>query len=313
MTPETDLAPGERILISGASGFVGRELCAALARCGHQVVRLVRRAPSGPDELRWDPAAGTLDLSGVDPFHAVIHLAGENIAGGRWTEARKARVLDSRVLGTRTLVRAISELRPLPAVLLSASATGFYGARDDHELDEGSAMGEGFLADTCRDWEAETRPAVAAGIRVCQLRTGVVLGTAGGALARMLLPFKLGLGGRLGDGQQWFSWISIEDEVRAIRFALGNDGLRGPVNLTAPAPVTNAEFTRALGRALRRPTWIPVPAFLLRLVLGREFADNLLLTGARVVPRRLLDAGFIFESKTVDDALRVALSEGSSS
>ena len=297
-----------RILISGASGFVGTALRARLEEEGHDVVRLVRRAASGDGEVRWDPANGEIDVAACEGFDAVIHLAGENIAGGRWTEARKRRIVDSRVQGTTLLARTLAELDRRPAVFLSASAVGFFGARGDETLDEGSAMGEGFLAETCRDWEAATREAVHADdIRVAQIRIGLVLGEEGGALPRMLLPFRLGLGGRLGHGRQFMSWIAIDDLTRAIVHALTRDDLRGPVHLVSPNPVTNAEFTRVLARVLRRPALIPVPAFGLRLLVSREFADEALLSGQRAVPGRLMESGFEFEHPDLEGALRHVL------
>lgn len=294
-----------RILISGASGFIGSAVSARLRGDGHAVVALVRRAGSS-DAITWDPAGGSIDQPALEGFDAVIHLAGESIAGGRWTAARKARIRDSRIAGTRTLVQALLRCQRKPAVLLSASAIGFYGDRGDEILDEGSAMGEGFLAEVCRDWEAETRDAMYADIRVAHLRTGIVLGKDGGALPKMLLPIRLGVGGRLGNGRQFMSFIAVGDLTRAVVHALTHDELRGPVNLVGPAPVDNAEFTRTLGRVLRRPTLIPMPAFALRLGLG-ELADALLLGSQRVLPARLTASGFRFDHPTAETALRAVL------
>jgi uncharacterized protein len=297
-----------KIFITGASGLVGTALGSALERDGHVVLRATRSRATGPNTIAWDPAAGRLDAAALKGIDAVVNLAGENIGSGRWTPAKKKALLESRTLSTKLIAETIAALDPKPRVFLSASASGFYGNRRDEWLDEGSAMGEGFLAEICRDWEAETRAAQRAGIRTVQLRFGVVLSRHGGALARMLTPFRLGLGGRLGDGRQFFSFVAIRDAIAAIRFALETETLSGPVNVVAPEPVTNAEFTRALGRALRRPTIFPAPAFGIRLALG-EMGQALLLDGQRVRPKRLLDAGFRFEQPTIDSAIAAALRE----
>lgn len=294
-----------RILISGSTGLIGSAAVAALAADGHEIVRLVRGS-ARPGALAWDPEAGRIDAAALEGFDAVVHLAGESIAGGRWTAERKRRIRDSRVAGTELLAGALAQAKARPSVLVAASAIGFYGNRGSEELDEGSAMGEGFLAEVCRDWEASTRAALRAGIRVAHLRFGIVLSAKGGALAKMLLPFRLGLGGRVGDGRQWMSFVALDDAVAALRFALGHAGASGPLNVVAPEPVTNAEFARALGRVLHRPAVVPLPAFALRLALG-EMADALLLSGARVLPRRLLAAGFRFRCPSADAALRAAL------
>ncbi len=300
-----------RILVSGSTGLVGAALSRGLAARGHAVVPLVRGGARGANGVRWNPIEREIDRAALDAapgFDAVIHLAGENIAGGRWSAARKQRIHDSRAIGTETLARALAEMKRRPRVLLSASAIGFYGDTGDRSVDEGSAMGTDYLADVCRDWEAATKPAVDAGIRVAQMRTGLVLARDGGALKKMLPLFRLGLGGRLGSGTQWISWIALADLVGAFCFALDHDELRGPVNCVAPAPVTNAEFTRALGRALHRPTVFPAPAPVLRLALG-EMADALLLRSARVTPKRLASAGFAFTAPTIDAGLARALGE----
>lgn len=292
-----------KILVSGASGFVGSRLTAALADDGHQVTRFVRsQAEPERTEIPWDPAVGRLEPSTLEGFDAVVHLAGESIADGRWTDAKKARIRDSRVQGTQLLAQTLARLDARPKVLVTASAIGFYGDRGDDELDEQSRPGSGFLADVCRQWESATEPAVEAGVRVVPLRFGLVLGSAGGALAKMLPIFRLGLGGPLGNGRQYVSWITLDDVTGAIQHAIATESLRGPVNAVAPHPVTNREFTRALGRALRRPALLPAPAFALRLILG-QMADELLLASARVLPRRLLDSGFAFLDVTVETAL----------
>lgn len=292
-----------RILVSGATGLIGSALVRHLTTGGDEVTRLGRSQPRpGEAAIRWDPAAGTLEPADLEGFDAVVHLAGESIAGGRWTAAKKARIRDSRVRGTGLLAESLARSTSPPRVMLSASAIGFYGNRGDEALDEDSPPGSGFLAEVCRDWEAAARPALEAGIRLVHLRTGLVLSPAGGALAKMLLPFRLGLGGRIGGGRQYVSWITLDDEVEAIRHVLLTDSLAGPVNLVAPGPVTNRELTRALGRVLRRPTLLPAPSFALRIMLG-EMAGALLLSGARVLPRRLLDAGFRFRDPELEGAL----------
>ncbi len=292
-----------KVLVSGASGFVGSALVAGLGGEGHEVWRLVRREPKqGEPEIGWNPGAGEIDAAGLEGFDAVVHLAGENIAEGRWTEAKKTRIRNSRVRGTELVARTLVRLASRPAVLISASAIGFYGDRGDEELDEGSPHGNGFLAEVCRRWEGASRVASEAGIRVVQLRTGMVLGAHGGALAKMLPVFRCGLGGPLGSGRQYVSWITRDDLVGVVRHALSTDTLEGPVNAVAPQPVTNRQFTRALGRAMKRPAVVPAPAFALRAALG-QMADELLLASARVVPRRLQSTGFSFADPEIDGAL----------
>jgi uncharacterized protein (TIGR01777 family) len=292
--------------ITGASGFVGSALVQRLRRDGHTVLRLVRGTATAGDTAAWDPATGAVDADRLAGIDAVVHLAGENVAGGRWTGSRMQRIHDSRIVGTANLCRALAALPQRPKVLVCASAIGFYGDRGDTELDERSAPGGGFLADVVRGWETATAAALHAGIRVVSLRIGLVLGPGGGALAKMLLPFRLGLGGRLGSGHQYVSWIALDDLVAAITFAAAHAGLAGAINATAPQPVTNREFTKALGRALHRPAVMPVPAFALRLLLGR-FADEVLLSSQRVLPKRLLDAGFAFAQPQLAGALTAAL------
>ncbi|MHB1037945.1 MAG: TIGR01777 family oxidoreductase [Pirellulales bacterium] len=291
------------VLVSGSTGLVGSALVPFLKASGHRVTRLVRSSLNPPgDALFWDPSTGIAAKPGLGEPDAVVHLAGENIAG-RWTDAKKARIHDSRVAATRILCESLARLPQPPRVLISASAVGYYGDRGDELLDEQSEPGAGFLAEVCRQWEAATSPAADQGVRVVNLRLGVVLSTAGGALAKMLLPFRLGLGGRLGSGRQYTSWITLEDLVGVIRHALTAEALRGPVNAVAPHAVTSLEFTKTLGRVLGRPTLLPVPAAALRWMLG-EMADAMLLAGARVEPRRLLAAGYVFHDPELEPALR---------
>jgi uncharacterized protein (TIGR01777 family) len=295
------------VAISGASGLIGDALIASLQAGGHRAIPLVRRAPRpGEDALRWDPASGTITPAGPSVADAIVHLAGDSVMGLRWTADKKRRIRESRTIATRLLVQTLTRLAKPPAVLVCASGVGYYGSRGDEVLSEESRPGTGFLADLAREWEAATATAIAQGIRVVNLRLGVVLSAHGGALAKMLTPFRLGLGGVIGDGAQWMSWIALDDVTGAIRHALTTDALRGPVNAVAPAPVTNAEFTRTLGRALGRPTLVPLPAFAARLALG-EMADELLLASQRVVPARLQASGYRFRYPTLEDALRAVL------
>jgi len=295
-----------RIAITGSSGFVGTAVVADLLRAGHDVVRLVRSPRSTTGTAAWDPRTGEVDRTALGAIDAVVHLAGENIASGRWSTARKRAIVDSRGPVTERLCRSLAALPHPPRVLVAASATGVYGDRGDEELDERSPRGTGFLADTAQAWEDGTAPARAAGIRVVNVRFGVVLDPRGGALQKMLPPFRFGLGGRLGSGRQWTSWITLTDAARIVRFALDRDDLAGPVLAVAPEPVTNAQFTKALAAALRRPAILPVPAFVLRLLLG-EMADALLLSSTRARPRRLLDAGFRFDQGDLGAALAAML------
>jgi uncharacterized protein (TIGR01777 family) len=296
-----------RIAVSGSGGLVGGALVRSLAAVGHHVVRLVRDASRvGPDAVIWDPASGRVDGKCLEGLDAVVHLAGENIAAGRWTAARKARIRGSRVEGTRLVAGALAELARPPGVLVNASAVGYYGNRGDETVDEESRPGTGFLAETCVAWEAATAAAARAGVRVVRLRIGVVLSTRGGALARMLPAYRWGLGGPVGDGRQWVSWVTLEDLVRSIRHALRNDGLDGPVNAVAPQPARSAEFARALGRVLGRPARLPLPGWAVRGLLG-EMGEALLLGGARVLPTRLGEAGFEFRHAELDAALEAVL------
>ena len=292
-----------KILVSGSTGLVGSALVPFLSTGGHEVIRLVRGRPQpGEAAVPWDPQAGTIEAAGLEGLDAVVHLAGENVAG-RWTAAKKARIRSSRVAGTRLLAEALAGLKRPPRTLVCASAIGYYGDRGDEVLREETPSGAGFLAEVCREWEAAARPAAEKGLRVVHLRIGVVLSPAGGALARMLTPFKLGLGGRIGAGSQFMSWIAIDDLTGAVHHALTTESLRGPVNAVAPRPVTNREFTKTLGRVLGRPTLFPMPAFAARLAFG-EMADELLLASARVEPAKLVTSGYRFRAPELEGALR---------
>ena len=294
------------VLVTGSTGFIGSSLVSHLAREGHAVTHLVRReAPSPHPQVSWDPEAGSIDADRLTDIDAVVHLAGESISNGRWTAGRKARIRDSRVKGTLLLSQALAGLDPRPGVLISASAFGYYGDRGDEVLREESEPGSDFLAEVTRQWEASTRPASEAGIRTVNARFAMVLDASGGALARMLLPFRLGLGARLGSGTQYVSWVSLEDTVRALSHVLTDDSLAGPVNVTAPGAVTNSEFTRALGRALSRPAVLRAPGPLLRVLFG-ELAGSL-TASARMEPARLLESGFVFRHPRLEDALGAAL------
>lgn len=292
-----------RIVIAGASGLIGSALVAHLETNGHAVTRLVRGETGGAANARtWDPKRGTLDPAVIDGADAVINLAGAGIGDHRWTDDYKRELLESRTATTALLARTIAAVDHRPAVFVSGSAIGWYGARDDEELEETAAPGEGFLADLCRQWEAATAPAEAAGVRTVHIRTGIVLSGRGGALKKQLPLFKLGLGGKFGTGKQWQSWISIDDEIAAITHLL-TSSLSGPVNLTAPNPVTNKEFTKVLSDVLHRPAFMPIPSFGPKLILGGELADALLFTGQRVLPGKLEADGFRFRHPVLEDAL----------
>ncbi len=295
-----------QVAVTGASGLIGTVLCTALRTAGHDVIRVARGDASAADTIGWDPVAGTIDAGGLEGIDGVVHLAGEGIAAKRWTDEQKRVILESRTEGTSLLATTLAGLDRPPKVLVSGSAIGIYGDRGDERLSETSAPGTGFLADVCIQWEAATTRAVEAGIRVALARTGLVLSTDGGALQRMVPLFRLGLGGRLGSGRQWWSWISIDDEVGALMWLLENE-VSGAVNLTAPSPATNARFTDTLGTVLGRPTWLPVPRFGPKLVLGPELADELLFTSARVEPQVLLDAGYRYRHPDLEPALRAVL------
>ena len=295
------------VALSGASGLVGSVVGAMLTRGGHRVIRLVRpgaRSTETADSTIWDPASGLAEPSRVEEFDAIVHLAGENIAAGRWTAARRKAIRDSRVEGTRSLVRSLEGLKGGPETLVCASAIGWYGPRDGaEEIVETSPPGGGFLAEVCREWEAAADEAARHGLRVVKLRFGAVLSDKGGFLAKVLTPFRLGLGGPVGSGKQVLSWVAVDDAAAAIVESLEHKELQGPLNVTAPHAVTNAEFTRALARVLRRPAILPAPGFALRAVFG-SLADELLLSGQRVVPRLLLEHGFSFRFPDIEPALR---------
>ena len=285
-----------RVAVTGSTGLVGSALVPFLTTTGHDVVPL--RRPS-----HWDPDKRTVDLSAFDGVDAVVHLAGENIAGGRWTAARKKRILESRVKGTTLIAETMTRLERPPQVLVSASAIGYYGDRGAEVLTEESVSGTGFLPDVCRQWENSTDAATRKGIRVVHLRTGIVLSGKGGALAKMLLPFKIGVGGKIGSGNQYWSWISIDDLCAGILHCIQAGTLHGAVNMVSPLPIVNLEFTKVLGRVLRRPTIFPLPAFAAHIVLG-EMADALLLASTRVQPAKLLASRFVFKDKELELTLR---------
>jgi uncharacterized protein (TIGR01777 family) len=296
------------VAVSGSSGLIGTALCRFLQERGDRVIRIVRRAPqAGEDAIEWHPDRDELDAGALEGIDALVNLAGESIGARRWNAAEKQRLLDSRVRSTTLLARALAQATNPPATFVSGSAVGYYGDRGDEELRESSGRGANYLAEIAAAWEAATAEAERAGRRVVHIRTGIVLDRDASALSRMLLPFKLGLGGRLGSGRQYWSWISLTDEVRAIAWALDHD-VAGALNLVGPQPVTNAEFSKALGRALHRPALFPAPKPALRLLLGGELADNLLFASQRVLPAALLASGFEFEHETIDAALTAALS-----
>ena len=294
-----------RIALTGSSGLIGTALAEALDDAGHDLVRLVRGDAAGPNEAHWDIERGSIDAAALQGVGAIVHLAGENI-GQRWTDETRKAVLDSRVEGTRLVAETAAALPGRP-VLLCASATGFYGDRGDEIVDESSVPGQGFLAEVVEAWEAAAEPARAAGLRTVHLRQGIVLSKHGGALERLLTPFKLGTGGRVGDGRQWWSWVSLADAVSAYLFAL-EQPLEGPVNVTAPGTVTNRDFTKALGRALHRPTIFPLPAAAVKVAFG-QMGEEMLLAGQRVAPTRLEAAGFTFANPDIDSGIAAALAE----
>ncbi len=292
-----------RVIVTGSHGLIGSALIAALTAAGHQPVRVVRGSPD-VGEIRWDPESGMLDGRDLAGMDAAVHLAGEALGAKRWNAQQKHRILDSRVRGTELLCRRLAEVDPRPGVLVAGSAIGFYGDRGSEELDEHSGPGTGFLAEVAQQWEGATSAAADAGIRVVRMRSGVVLSPAGGALQKQLPLFRAGLGGRLGSGRQYLSWVSLDDEVGAILFALAAGDLAGPVNVTSPNPVTNADFTRTLGAVLGRPAILAVPRIGLATLLGGEMADEMLLGGQRVLPKQLLEHGYRFAQPDLEPALR---------
>lgn len=296
------------VAVTGASGFIGSALVESLRADGHEVIRFVRREPVSADEAAWDPAAGAIDRDALARADAVVHLAGEGIGDKRWTREQKRKILRSRLDGTSTLAHAVAEVAEdgRGPVVVSGSAIGYYGLRGDEILTERSSAGTGFLAEVCRQWEAAIEPAEQAGVRVVRLRTGIVLGRSG-AMGRMLPLFKLGLGGRLGSGRQWWSWISLPDTVALIRHAIDSTDLEGPMNATAPNPATNAEIARTLARVLRRPAVVPVPALALSAVMGRELTAEVVLAGQRVIPEVAMASGYTFQHPTLEAAVRGAL------
>ncbi|MFH8684755.1 TIGR01777 family oxidoreductase [Streptomyces lydicus] len=293
-----------RIAITGSTGLIGTELVRSLRADGHDVVRLVRRAPAAADEVRWDPKAQRVDTAGLAGCEAVVHLAGAGVGDHRWTAAYKQEIRDSRVLGTRALASALASMDAPPRVFVSGSAIGYYGDTGDRRTDETSPAGTGFLPEVCVAWENAAKPAEEAGIRTVFARTGLVVARSGGAWGRLFPVFRLGLGGRLGDGSQYWSFISLQDHIRALRHLVDSEDLTGPVNLTAPEPVTNREVTAVMGRVLHRPTLCTVPAPVLRVALG-EFAGDV-LGSQRVIPRRLLDSGFAYDHPRIAEAVRAA-------
>ncbi|MCX5114359.1 TIGR01777 family oxidoreductase [Streptomyces sp. NBC_00378] len=297
--------PHSRIAVTGASGLIGAALVRSLRADGHEVVRLVRHPARAGDEVEWDPKRGYVDVAGLVGCDAVVHLAGAGVGDHRWTATYKREIRDSRVLGTAAIAEAVASLDVPPKVLLSGSAIGYYGDTGDRAVDESAPAGEGFLPSVCVEWEAATAPAEEAGVRTVHARTGLVVGREGGAWGRLFPLFRAGLGGRLGDGRQYWSFIALHDEVAALRHILDTESLSGPVNLTGPDPVTNREVTAAMGRVLHRPTLFTAPAPALRIALG-DFAEDV-LASQRVLPGQLLDSGFVFAFPGIDAAIRAAL------
>ncbi len=298
-----------KLLIGGSHGLVGTALIRSLETDGHEIFRLVRHAPKSQTEVEWSPDRYSIALARIEGFDAVINLAGESIADGRWTDDKKRRIRESRVKGTKLLGDALANLTVPPKTFISASAIGYYGNRGDEILSETSSPGADFLAHVCTEWEEATALAKEKGIRVVNTRFGIILDAKGGALAKMLAPFRMGVGGKIGSGKQWMSWIALADVVGGIKFALAQDSIRGPVNFVAPNPVTNAEFTKALGHALSRPTLFPIPAFGVKLLFG-EMGEALLLGGQRVEPKQLMSEGYQFEYSQLETALGKILNNG---
>jgi uncharacterized protein (TIGR01777 family) len=291
-----------KVAITGASGLVGSALIPILKSMGAQITRMVRSKPK-PGELEWHPNQDELSPASLAGFDTIINLAGENIAGGRWTDDQKRKIRDSRINGTHLLSEAIAKLSPKPRVFICASATGIYGDRDDEVLDEQSESGGGFLAGVCREWEEATKPAIEAGIRVVHLRLGPILAREGGMLAKLLTPFKMGMGGKVGSGRQYISWIAIDDVIQAIKLAIEDASIHGALNVVSPNPVTNEEFTKTLGHVLNRPTALAIPPFAARLAFG-EMADEMLLASQKVIPKKLADAGFVFRYPELEPTLK---------
>ena len=297
-----------KVLVSGASGFIGSALVPVLESAGHQIIRLVRSTPASRDAIQWDPFSGRLDVAALAGIDAVIHLAGENIGAGRWTAARKARIKDSRIKGTKLLAETLATMNPPPKVLVMTSAVGFYGDRGDEIVDEKSAPGKGFLTEVCQAWEAAAKSASEKDIRIVQLRLGVVLSPKGGALKKMLLPFRLGVGGVIGGGRQYMSWVALDDVINVFTLALGKENMRGTFNLVAPSPATNRAFTKILGRVISRPTIFPLPAFVVKLIFG-EMGESMLLGSTRAIPTKLLEAGYEFRFPELEGAFRHLLGQ----
>jgi uncharacterized protein (TIGR01777 family) len=295
-----------KILITGSHGLVGKALISELVKDGHEIVSLVRHKSEGASEIEWHPNQRSIDSERVSGFDVVVHLAGESIASGRWTDEKKRKIRESRVDGTTLLSRALAQSSKAPAAFISASAIGYYGNRADELLNEKSAPGNDFLAEVCVAWERATGEAEARGVRTVHARFGIILDQEGGALAKMLTPFRMGVGGRIGDGKQWMSWIALVDVIKGLKFVIENESIAGPVNFVAPNPVTNGEFTKTLGDALSRPTLFPMPSFAVRLAFG-EMADALLLSSAKVEPKRLQESGYRFEFENLQPALAAIL------
>ncbi len=295
-----------KVLITGSTGLLGKELQKSLTEKGYDLLLASRKEPQDDKHIQWSIEEGFTDPEKLEGVDVVVHLAGENVSGLRWTDEKKKAIRDSRVLGTRNVVDAISKLKHKPKVFVASSAIGFYGERGDEEVTESSAAGDNFLAVTCKEWEAESRRAEDAGIRTVLLRTGIVLSKDGGALATMLTPFKLGVGGVVGSGKQWMSWISLEDEIAVINYVIENENIRGAVNAVSPNPVTNHDFTKTLGEVLYRPTFLPLPEFAVSMIFG-EMGDALLLASTKVIPKRLEDAGFEFKHPNLKEAIEAAV------
>ena len=295
-----------KVLITGSTGLLGTELQRSFTEKGYDLLLASRKEPKDEHHIQWSIEDGFTDPDKLEGVDVVVHLAGENVSGLRWTDEKKKAIRDSRVLGTRNVVDAISKLKNKPKVFVASSAIGFYGERGDEEVTESSAAGDNFLAQVCKEWEAESRRAEDAGIRTVLLRTGIVLSKDGGALATMLTPFKLGVGGVVGSGKQWMSWISLEDEIAVINYVIENENIRGAVNAVSPNPVTNHDFTKTLGDVLYRPTFLPLPEFAVSMIFG-EMGDALLLASTKVMPKRLEDAGFEFKHPNLKEAIESAV------